>query len=152
MTKDWQAKLISSSFELKQNQYDCDSTFIIFFAEKDLEFDREDFGDLVLDYEEWGIIDPPGPNKGFGSKINPELLEDLWDEECRTKLTIKKLKEIGDLQELAREIFPYIDGFFRVNGRENIFEELPHTIDTLMNFFQSENDNNSIEIVEYENG
>ena len=46
-----------------------------------------------------GTIDPPGPNNGFGSKIDPDLLEELWDDECRSKLKINKLKEIKELSE-----------------------------------------------------
>ena len=95
---------------------------------------------------------PPGPNKGFGSKIDPDFLEALWDDECRTKLSIKKLKEIGDLEEVAKDIFPYMDGLFSVNEKEKIFEELPHSVDTLINFLKSNNENDFIEIVEYEDG
>ena len=152
MTEDWEVKLISDSFDLKQSEYDCNSTFVIFLAEEDSDYDRDDLGELILDYEELGTIDPPGPNKGFGSKIDPDFLEELWDGECRTKLSIKKLKEIGDLEELAKEIFPYMDGLFKVNKGEKIFEELPHSVDTLINFLQSKNENNFIEIVEYEDG
>tara|TARA_Y100000589_G_C27081807_1_gene599962 strand:+ start:509 stop:967 length:459 start_codon:yes stop_codon:yes gene_type:complete len=152
MAKDWEAKLISDSFNLKQNEYDCNSTFILFLAREGSDYDRDDFGDLILDYEEWGTIDPPGPNKGFGSIIDPDFLEELWDDECRTKLSIRKLKEVGDLKELAKEIFPYMDGLFRVNEVEKIFEELPHNVDTLINFLHSNNENDFIEIVEYEDG
>ena len=56
MNEDWEVKLISDSFELKQNEYDCNSTFIIFLAKQDSEYDRDDFGELILDYEEWGTI------------------------------------------------------------------------------------------------
>ena len=152
MAEDWEVKLISDSFELKQNEYDCNSTFVVLLAKEDSEYDRDDLGELILDYEEWGTIDPPGPNKGFGSKIDPDFLEELWDDECRTKLSIKKLKEIGDLEELAKEIFPYMDGLFYVNEKEKIFEELTHSVDTLINFLQSKNENDFIEIVEYEDG
>ena len=86
MTSDWKVNLISEPFELKQNEYDCNSTFIIFLSKAGVDYDRDDFGDLILDYEEWGTIDPPGPNKGFGSKIDPDFLEELWDDECRSKL------------------------------------------------------------------
>ena len=61
MLEEWKLKLISKPFELKQNEYDCDSTFIIFLCKAGVDFDRDDFGDLILDYEAWGIIDPPGP-------------------------------------------------------------------------------------------
>ena len=106
MSEEWKLKLISKTFELKQNAYNCNSTFIIFLCKAGVDFDRDDFGDLILDYEEWGIIDPPGPNQGFGSKIDPDFLEELWDDECRSKLTINKLEETGDVRELSEEIFP----------------------------------------------
>ena len=32
MTKTWKANLINDPFELKQNKYDCNSTFIIFLS------------------------------------------------------------------------------------------------------------------------
>ncbi len=152
MKEVWQVKLISDSFELKQNKYDCNSTFVVFLAKQDSDYDRDEFGELILDYEEWGTIDPPGPNNGFGSKIDPDFLEELWDEECRTKLSIKKLREIGDLKELAKDIFPYMDGLFKVNEEEKFFEELPHSVDTLIDFLYSMNENDFIEIVEYEDG
>ena len=103
MTSDWEVNLISEPFELKQNEYDCNSTFIIFLSKAGVDYDRDDFGDLILDYEEWGTIDPPGPNKGFGSKIDPDFLEELWDDECRSKLTIKKLKTYYLIQILFQK-------------------------------------------------
>ena len=133
MSKDWEINLISEPFELKQNEYDCNSTFIIFLSKAGVDYDRDDFGDLILDYEEWGTIDPPGPNKGFGSKIDPDFLEELWDEECRSKLTIKKLKDTGDLKELSEEIFPYIDGIF--NEKRRLFKLKAYlTTDILANY------------------
>ena len=45
-----------------------------------------------------------------------------------------------------------MDGLFRVNEVEKIFEELPHDVDTLINFLHSNNENDFIEIVEYEDG
>jgi len=134
MTNDWEVNLISEPFELKQNEYDCNSTFIIFLSKAGVDYDRDDFGDLILDYEEWGTIDPPGPNKGFGSKIDPDFLEELWDDECRSKLTIKKLKDTGDIKELSEEIFPYIDGIFTVNESKNTFDEMPHEVKSLSDF------------------
>ena len=152
MSKEWKLKLISEQFELKQDKYDCNSTFIIFLCKSGVDFDRDDFGDLILDYEEWGTIDPPGPNNGFGSKIDPDLLEELWDDECRSKLKIKKLKEIGDIKELSEEIFPYIDGIFMVNGKDKTFCEMIHNVETLRNFLLSGDEEDFIEIVEYEDG
>ena len=70
----------------------------------------------------------------------------------QNKIINKKLKEIGDLEELANEIFPYMDGLFNVNEEEKVFEELPHTFDTLINLLKSKNENDFIEIVEYEDG
>ena len=152
MSKEWKLKLISEQFELKQDKYDCNSTFIIFLCKSGVDFDRDDFGDLILDYEEWGTIDPPGPNNGFGSKIDPDLLEELWDDECRSKLKINKLKEIGDIKELSEEIFPYIDGIFMVNGSDKTFCEMIHNVETLRNFLFSGDEEDFIEIVEYEDG
>ena len=152
MTKTWKANLIEEPFELKQNEYDCNSTFIIFLCKSGVDFDRDDFGDLILDYEEWGTIDPPGPNQGFGSKIDPDFLEELWDDECRSKLTINKLKEVGDLKELSDEIFPYIDGIFMINGNDKTYNEMIHKAETLSNFLLSGNEDDFIEIVEYEDG
>ena len=152
MSNEWKLKLISKPFELKQNKYDCNSTFIIFLCKAEVDFDRDDFGDLILDYEAWGTIDPPGPNQGFGSKIDPDFLEELWDDECRSKLTINKLKETGDLEELSEEIFPYFDGIFMVNGSGKTFNEMPHKVKTLSNFLLSGREDDFIEIVEYEDG
>ena len=53
MTSDWKVNLISEPFELKQNEYDCNSTFIIFLSKAGFDYERDDFGDLILDYEEW---------------------------------------------------------------------------------------------------
>ena len=145
-------KLISKPFELKQNVYDCNSTFIIFLCKAGVDFDRDDFGDLILEYEEWGTIDPPGPNQGFGSKIDSDFLEELWNDECRSQLTINKLKETGDIEELSDEIFPYIDGIFMVNESYKTFNEMPHEVKTLSNFLLSGNEEDFIEIVEYEEG
>ena len=152
MSQEWKLKLISDQFELKQDKYDCNSTFVIFLCKSGVDFDRDDFGDLILDYEEWGTIDPPGPNNGFGSKINPDLLEELWDDECRSKLKINKLREIGDIKELSEEIFPYIDGIFMVNGSDKTFCEMIHNVETLRNFLFSGDEEDFIEIVEYEDG
>ena len=152
MSQEWKLKLISEQFELKQDKYDCNSTFIIFLCKSGVDFDRDDFGDLILDYEDWGTIDPPGPNNGFGSKIDPDLLEELWDDECRSKLKINKLKEIGDIKELSEEIFPYIDGIFMVNGKDKTFCEMSHNVETLRNFLLSGSEEDFIEIVEYEDG
>ena len=41
---------------------------------------------------------------------------------------------------------------FKVNEKEKIFEELMHSVDTLINFLQSKNEYDFIEIVEYEDG
>ena len=152
MSQEWKLKLISEQFELKQDKYDCNSTFIIFLCKSGVDFDRDDFGDLILDYEEWGTIDPPGPNNGFGSKIDPDLLEELWDDECRSKLKINKLREIGDIKELSEEIFPYIDGIFMVNAKDKTFCEMIHNVETLRNFLLSGSEEDFIEIVEYEDG
>jgi len=67
-------------------------------------------------------------------------------------LTIKKLKGTGDLKELSDEIFPYIDGIFMVNESENTFEEMPHEVKTLSDFLLYGNEDDFIEIVEYEDG
>ena len=44
MTEEWEVKLISDSFELKQNEYDCNSTFVVFFAKEDSDYERDDLG------------------------------------------------------------------------------------------------------------
>ena len=67
-------------------------------------------------------------------------------------MTIKKLKDTGDLKELSDEIFPYIDGIFMVNESENAFDEMPHEVKTLSDFLLSGNEDDFIEIVEYEDG
>ena len=152
MSNSWNVKLISESFTIKQNEYDCNSTFVIILGKSKANYDRDDLGELILDYEEWGCIDPPGPNSGFGGVIDPDLLQDNWDEECRAKLTIKKLQEIGKTSELAKQIFPYIDGIFRANEEAYIFEELPHHSDTLIEFFNSGSEDDFLEIIEYEDG
>ena len=61
----WKLKLISKPFELKQNAYECNSTFIIFLCKAGVDFDRDDFGDLILYYEAWVIIDPPKPDRSY---------------------------------------------------------------------------------------
>ena len=45
-------------FKLKQNEYDLNSTFKIFLSNGGVDYDRDDFGDLILDYEKWGTINP----------------------------------------------------------------------------------------------
>ena len=69
MLEEWKLKLISKPFELKQNEYDCNSTFIVFLCKAGVDFDRDDFGDLILDYEEWGTIDPPRLIKVLDQKL-----------------------------------------------------------------------------------
>ena len=39
-----------------------------------------------------------------------------------------------------------------INGEENIFNEMPHEVKTLRDFFLSANEYDFIEIVEYEDG
>ena len=56
MSTDWNVKLISKKFKLKQLEYDCNSTFIIFLSREGVDYDRDDFGELILDYEEWGTM------------------------------------------------------------------------------------------------
>ena len=53
------------SNELKQNEYDCNSTFIVFLCKAGVDFDRDYFGDLILYYEAWVIIDPPKPDRSY---------------------------------------------------------------------------------------
>ena len=53
---------------------------------------------------------------------------------------------------LAKQIFPYMDGIFRADKDEYIFEELPHRVETLIEFLRSGNEDDFIEIVEYEDG
>ena len=67
-------------------------------------------------------------------------------------MTIEKLKDTGDLKELSDEIFPYIDGIFMVNESENTFDEMPHEVKSLSDFLLSGNEDDFIEIVEYEDG
>ncbi|MDC3019510.1 hypothetical protein OAZ97_00325 [Prochlorococcus sp. AH-736-E15] len=67
-------------------------------------------------------------------------------------MTIKKLKDIGNLKELSDEIFPYIDGIFKVNESEHTFDEMPHEVKTLSDFLLLGNEDDFIEIVEYEDG
>ena len=62
------------------------------------------------------------------------------------------MKETGDVEELSKEIFPYIDGIFMVNGSGKTFNEMPHEVKTLSNFFLSGGGDDFIEIVEYEEG
>ena len=147
-----EVKLIGDSFELKQNQYDCNSTFVCILAKAGSEFDREELGENILDYDEWGCIDPPGPNAGFGGPIDPDFIEENWDDELRAKLTIDLLKSKGELSGLAEQIFPCMDGLFFANTQESHFQELPHQIESLINFLASANGDDYIEIVEYEDG
>ena len=51
MTEDWEVRLISDSFELKQTKYDCNSTFVIFLAKQDSEYDRDVFGAIHMKNE-----------------------------------------------------------------------------------------------------
>ena len=62
------------------------------------------------------------------------------------------MKETGDLEELSEEIFPYIDGIFMVDGSIKTFDEMPHEVKTLSNFLRFGNEEDFIEIVEYEDG
>ena len=68
MLEEWKLKLTSTPFEFKQNEYECNSTFIIFLCEAGVDFDRDDFGDLILEFGEWGTVDPSGPNQDFWIK------------------------------------------------------------------------------------
>ena len=62
------------------------------------------------------------------------------------------MKETGNLEELSDEIFPYIDGIFMINENCKTFNGMPHEVKTLSNFLLSGNDDDFIEIVEYEEG
>jgi len=125
--------------------------FVIILGNSGTNYDEYELGQLILDYEDWGCISPPGPNSGFGGPINPDFLQDNMVE-MRSRLSISKLEEIGILTDLANQIFPYMDGIFRANKEECIFEELPHRIETLIEFLSSGNEDDFIEIVEYEDG
>ena len=58
MSKEWKINFILESFKLKQNEYDFNSTFKIFLSKGGVDYDRDDYGDLILDYEKWGTINP----------------------------------------------------------------------------------------------
>ena len=57
-----------------------------------------------------------------------------------------------NLFKLVIEIFPYIDGIFMVNGIDKTFCEMIHNVETLENFLLSGDEEDFIEIVEYEDG
>ena len=88
--------------------------------------------------------------KIFGSKIDPDFLEELWDDEFGSRLTINKLKETGDVEELSEEIFLYIDGILMVKENDKKFNVMPHKVKSLSNFLLYGRENDFIEIVECE--
>ena len=143
----WQVKLLKEPFEQRREEYESESVFALILAKASSEYDREALGQALLEDEDWGCIDPPGPIGGFGDLVTQDFLE---ENEC--KPTLQALRDLGDEKEISRELFPYLDGIFIANPDSSVFEETKYSLGTLVKLLSGADDEDYVEIVEYEPG
>ena len=147
MGDNWKVELANSSadFEGKRVSYSSSSLFILIIAPKDLIYDREALGEIILHGEEFGCIDPPGPNGGFGDIINQHLLE-----KNNGKILAEEIKQIASSKAFVDETFPFLDGIFYADFDEHVFREMNHDRVALFSMIDNGADDVCLEIVEYE--
>ena len=144
---EWEVKLIKEPFEQRREEYESESIFALIICKASSEYDREALGQELVEHEDWGCIDPPGPIGGFGELLTQDFLE---DNDCKPSL--HALRDLGDEKEIASELFPYLDGIFIANAGSSVFEEAMYSLETLVKLLSDSNDKDYIEIVEYEPG
>lgn len=144
---DWQVKLVKEPFEQRREEYESESIFVLISGKASSEYDREALGQVVVEDEDWGCIDPPGPIGGFGDLVTQDFLE---EHDC--KPSVLALRNLGDEKEIARELFPYLDGIFIANADSSVFEETKYSLGTLVKLLSDADDEDYVEIVEYEPG
>ena len=144
--ENWHTKLINEDCAFRQRRvaYSSSSLFVLIYSKSNVAYDREVLGETLLD-EDFGCIDPPGPNGGFGKLFNQEMLEDNDG-----KFSMRGLRSIMSSEDIANELFPYLDGIFTANEDECLFQENWHSNESLLSLIDSASDNDRIEIVEFE--
>jgi hypothetical protein len=143
----WQVTLLQDPFEQRREEYESESIFALIIGKASASYDREVLGNRLVEDDEWGCIDPPGPIGGFGELITQDFLE---ENDC--KPTLGALRELGSEKEIADEIFPYLDGIFNADANSLTFVEMKYSLGTLVKALKDADDNDYIEIVEYEPG
>jgi hypothetical protein len=143
----WQVKLSKEPFEQRREEYESESIFALIICKASSEYDREALGQALIEDEDWGCIDPPGPIGGFGDLVTQDFLE---ENDCKPSLHV--LRELGDEKDIADELFPYLDGIFIANADSSVFEETKYSLGTLAKLLSDADDEDYVEIVEYEPG
>ena len=57
---EWEVKLIKEPFEQRREEYESESIFAL-IMQSIFRYDREALGQELVEHEDWGCIDPPGP-------------------------------------------------------------------------------------------
>jgi hypothetical protein len=143
----WQVKLLVDPFEQRREEYDSGSIFVLIIGKASTSYDREALGEVLVEEDEWGCIDPPGPVGGFGDLVTQDFLE---ENDC--KPTLQALRELGSEKDVAGELFPYLDGIFIANVDSSTFEERKHGLGALVKLLKEADDDDYVGIVEYEPG
>ena len=139
----WKVKLVKEPFEQRREKYESESVFAFIIGKASSEYDREALGSVLIEDDDWGCIDPPGPVGGFGDLVTQDFLE---DNDCKPSLYA--LRDLSDEKEIARELFPYLDGIFIANPDSSVFEETKYSLGTLVKLLSDADNDEYIEIVE----
>lgn len=142
---EWSTKLFEESFEQRRDLYGSRSLFVLIYSQEGIDYDREVLGEALLPDDDWGCIDPPGPSGGFGDVLTSERIE-----ASNGRLRLGSLREIASDNDIADEVFPYLDGVFVANAQEQVFEELERDQQIVLNLLKTAADGDQIEIVEFE--
>ena len=140
-------EMISESFEQKRQRYSSRSAFVAIYCPAGLEYDREAIGAHLFPDSDWGCVDPPGPSTGFGDsgEIGPNLLE-----KRRIPLSSLKNRPGPGLEKSRAVLEAYVDGFFVVDGDEELLVEVPFA--AFVERIERGDDRDSVEFVEFEPG
>jgi hypothetical protein len=138
-------RMMSGVFEQKRTRYSSRSAFVAVYCPPGLEYDREAIGERVFPDADWGCIDPPGPNAGFGDKgeIGPDLLK-------KRRIPLSLLKDNGRLGigKLHMVLKAYMDAFFVVDDKQRVLVQVP--FEAFMERVENGDDRDTLELVEYE--
>ena len=122
--------------------YSSSSVFVVVFSRSNESHDVEELGEELLEGEEFGCINPPGPNQGFGAISNEEL------EECNAIFPLALLRANHTAEDLA-DALEMMDGFFVYEGDSDRYSQIMKS-QALERIQSSADPLDVLEIVEFE--
>jgi len=144
MDKTLNIRFLNSSFQPKRTKNSSPSIFVAVARDINSDFDREELGEELMDDDDFGCIDPPGPTTGMGGVTQDDLSSDYGVVSSKKLLALKNENEASYLEFLT-----HIDGFF-VETSDGAVSEIP--FENLLSRLQEGGSEMVVEVIEFEPG